>query len=257
MPVGAKSFSEALGWGRDVPQPEEGAEGEGLNTNVGDEGGFAPQLRSNAEAIEVDFEAVAKAGYRPGGTSASPSTPPPPSSARRGSTSSAKSDKSKRDSRRWSRSTRICAGSTRSSRSRTDSPRTTGKEWKMFTDALGKKIQIVGDDIFVTNPSILRKGIAKGWPNSVLIKLNQIGTVTETIEAIEMAKARGVDRRGVPSIRRDRGQHDRRPRRGALHRSDQDRLRLADRPDREVQPIAPDRGGTRPGGPVRRAGSVL
>jgi enolase len=72
--------------------------------------------------------------------------------------------------------------------------------WKIFTEAMGKKVQIVGDDIFVTNPSILRKGIDKGVANSVLIKLNQIGTVTETIEAIEMAKAGRLDRRGVPPL---------------------------------------------------------
>ncbi len=129
--------------------------------------------------------------------------------------------------------------------------------WKLFTDAMGKKIQIVGDDIFVTNPSILRKGIEKGVANSVLIKLNQIGTVTETIEAIGMAKRAGWT--AVVSHRSGETEDTTIADLvvAVVHGPDQDRLRLADRPGREVQPAPPDRGGTWGHGPFRRKGSLL
>jgi len=128
MPVGARSFTEALRMGVETfHNLKKVLKGKGLNTNVGDEGGFAPQLRSNAEAIEVILEAISKAGFAPGRTSASPSTPPPPSSARRGNTYSASPTSRSGTPRSSSGFTRICAASTRSFRSRTASPRTTGK----------------------------------------------------------------------------------------------------------------------------------
>jgi len=192
MPVGAKSFSEALRMGVETfHNLKKVLKGKGLNTNVGDEGGFAPQLRSNAEAIEVILEAVAKAGYRPGRDVCIALDSAASEFGEKGKYEFRKSDKSKRDSAQMvAFYENLCRQypivSIEDGFSEDD-----WEGWKMFTDALGKKIQIVGDDIFVTNPSILRKGIAKGVANSVLIKLNQIGTVTETIEAIEMAKRAG------------------------------------------------------------------
>ncbi|TFH33163.1 MAG: phosphopyruvate hydratase [Deltaproteobacteria bacterium] len=192
MPVGAKSFSEALRMGVETfHNLKKVLKAKGLNTNVGDEGGFAPQLRSNAEAIEVILEAIAKAGYKPGKEICIALDSAASEFGEKGKYVFRKSDKSKRDSMQLVRFYEdLCRQypivSIEDGFSEDD-----WEGWKMFTDAMGKKIQIVGDDIFVTNPSILRKGIAKGVANSVLIKLNQIGTVTETIEAIEMAKRAG------------------------------------------------------------------
>ena len=192
MPVGAKSFSDALRMGVETfHNLKKVLKGKGLNTNVGDEGGFAPQLRSNAEAIEVILEAITKAGYAPGKEICIALDSAASEFGGKGKYVFRKSDKSKRDSAQLVRFyEELCRQypivSIEDGFSEDD-----WEGWKMFTDALGKKVQIVGDDIFVTNPSILRKGIAKGVANSVLIKLNQIGTVTETIEAIEMAKRAG------------------------------------------------------------------
>ena len=192
MPVGAKSFSGALRMGVETfHNLKKVLKGKGLNTNVGDEGGFAPQLRSNAEAIEVILEAITKAGYKPGRDICVALDSAASEFGEKGKYVFRKSDKSKRDSAQLVRFYEdLCRQypivSIEDGFSEDD-----WEGWKMFTDAMGKKIQIVGDDIFVTNPSILRKGIAKGVANSVLIKLNQIGTVTETIEAIEMAKRAG------------------------------------------------------------------
>ncbi|MGE5285043.1 MAG: phosphopyruvate hydratase [Actinomycetota bacterium] len=192
MPVGARSFSEALRMGVETfHNLKKVLKGKGLNTNVGDEGGFAPQLRSNAEAIEVILEAITKAGYKTGRDVSIALDSAASEFREKGRYVFRKSDKSKRDSAQLVRFYEdLCRQypivSIEDGFSEDD-----WEGWRMFTDAMGKKIQIVGDDIFVTNPSILRKGIAKGVANSVLIKLNQIGTVTETIEAIEMAKRAG------------------------------------------------------------------
>ena len=192
MPVGAKSFSEALRMGVETfHNLKKVLKGKGLNTNVGDEGGFAPLLRSNAEAIEVILEAIGKAGYKAGREICIALDSAASEFGEKGKYVFRKSDKSKRDSAQLVRFYEdLCRQypivSIEDGFSEDD-----WEGWKMFTDAMGKKIQIVGDDIFVTNPSILREGIEKGVANSVLIKLNQIGTVTETIEAIEMAKRAG------------------------------------------------------------------
>jgi len=192
MPVGAKSFSEALRMGVETfHNLKKVLKGKGLNTNVGDEGGFAPLLRSNAEAIEVILEAIGKAGYKAGKEICIALDSAASEFGEKGAYVFRKSDGKKRDSAQLVRFYEdLCRQypivSIEDGFSEDD-----WEGWKMFTDAMGKKIQIVGDDIFVTNPAILRKGIAKGVANSVLIKLNQIGTVTETIEAVEMAKRAG------------------------------------------------------------------
>jgi enolase len=165
--------------------------GKGLNTNVGDEGGFAPSLRSNAEAIEVILEAVTQAGYKPGKDVGIALDAAASEFGEKGKYVFRKSDGSTRDAAQMVKFYEdLCRQypilSIEDGFSEDD-----WDGWKMFTQAMGKKIQIVGDDIFVTNPKILRKGIERGVANSVLIKLNQIGTVTETVEAIEMAKRAG------------------------------------------------------------------
>ncbi len=117
------------------------------------------------------------------------------------------------------------------------------KGWKLLTDTLGKKIQLVGDDLFVTNTERLARGIREGIANSILIKVNQIGTLTETLEAMRMAIGGGLHLRGFPSIRRDRGHVYRRPGRGDGSGTDQNRLREPHRSNCKIQSIVAHRGG--------------
>ena len=192
MPVGAKSFSEALRMGVETfHHLKKVLKGKGLNTNVGDEGGFAPLLRSNAEAIEVILEAIGKAGYRPGKEIGIALDAAASEFREKGKYVFRKSDGSKRSADGMVKFYEgLCRQypifSVEDGFAEDD-----WRGWKMFTQAMGKKIQIVGDDVFVTNPKILRKGIDEGIANSVLIKLNQIGTLSETIDAVEMAKRAG------------------------------------------------------------------
>ena len=120
-----------------------------------------------------------------------------------------------------------------------------GTGWKLMTDALGKKIQLVGDDIFVTNPAIFKRGIEQGIANSILIKVNQIGTLTETLEAMQMAARRRLHRGGFAPLRRNRRSVHRRPGGGHRRRPDQDRLGQPHRPHRQVQPVAAHRRAAR------------
>ena len=126
-------------------------------------------------------------------------------------------------------------------------PRTTGTGWKLLTDRLGKRVQLVGDDLFVTNTDRLRRGIEAGTANSILVKVNQIGTLSETLEAIEMAHRAGYTT--VMSHRSGETEDfdDRRSRRGHELRPDQDRQPVAQRPHRQIQPAHPHRGGARSG----------
>ena len=189
MPVGASSFSEALRMGVETfHHLKKVLKGKGLNTNVGDEGGFAPLLSSNAEAIEVILEAITKAGYKPGKEIGIALDAAASEFGEKGKYTFRKSDGSKKDAEGMVRFYEdLCRQypvlSIEDGFSEDD-----WNGWKLFTKEMGKKIQIVGDDVFVTNPKILRKGIEEKAANSVLIKLNQIGTVTETIDAVEMAK---------------------------------------------------------------------
>lgn len=193
MPVGAESFSEALRMGAEVFHNLKSVlKAKGMNTAVGDEGGFAPNLKTNEEAIQVIIEAIEKAGYKPG------------------------------------EDVRIALDVAASEfyDEKTGSYNLTGEGvtrtadqmieyyemlvskypiisiedglaeddwegWKKLTDKLGKKVQLVGDDLFVTNTERLAKGIEQGVANAILIKVNQIGTLTETFDAIEMAKRAG------------------------------------------------------------------
>ncbi len=192
MPVGAKSFSEALRMGVETfHHLKKVLKGKGLNTNVGDEGGFAPLLRSNAEAIEVILEAIGKAGYKAGKEIGIALDAAASEFFDRGKYHFRKSDGSRRTAEGMVKYYEgLCREypvlSIEDGFAEND-----WNGWKMFTQSMGKKIQIVGDDVFVTNPKILRKGIDQGIANSVLIKLNQIGTVSETIDAVEMAKRAG------------------------------------------------------------------
>ncbi len=189
-PYGAEKFSDALRWGAEVFHTLKGVlKKRGYSTSVGDEGGFAPNLKSNQEALEVVLEAITLAGYTPGdqiGIALDPAASEFYDKDKQKYVFK-KSDKSERTSDQmvkfwadWVRQYPII--SIEDGMAEDD-----WAGWKTMTDELGKKIQIVGDDLFVTNTERLAQGIEKGIANSILIKVNQIGTLTETLEAIKMA----------------------------------------------------------------------
>ncbi|HCX03630.1 MAG TPA: phosphopyruvate hydratase [Clostridiales bacterium] len=193
MPIGAKSFKEALKMGAEIYHNlKKVLQMKGLSTAVGDEGGFAPNLSSNEEALKTIIEAIEKTGYKPGEEVVL-------------ALDAAASEMYDKESKKYKFSG--------------EGKEFTAKElidfyedliekypiisledgldeedwegWKLITDRLGSKIQLMGDDLFVTNVERLKRGIDEGIGNSILIKLNQIGTITETLDAIEMAKTAG------------------------------------------------------------------
>ena len=192
MPVGAPSFSEALRWGVEVFHTLKGVlKKRGYNTAVGDEGGFAPSVKSNVEAIEVVLEAIQQAGYKPGEEIAIALDPAASEFYRDGKYVFKKSDKSAKSSddmvkfwAKWVNDYPIVSLEDGLSEDDWDG-------WQNLTKELGGKIQLVGDDIFVTNIQFLQEGIDKGVANSILIKVNQIGTVSETLDAIDLAQRNG------------------------------------------------------------------
>jgi enolase len=194
MPAGACCFAEALRMGAEVFHALKTVlKAKGYNTAVGDEGGFAPNLKSNEEALEVIMEAIEKAGFTAGTDIV------------------LALDVASSELYNKERGTYILENETQKEKTAIEMvdfyenlvnkfPIVSIEDgmaendwdgWKQLTERLGKRIQLVGDDLFVTNPAILRKGIQQGVANSILIKLNQIGTLTETLEAIEMAKRAG------------------------------------------------------------------
>ena len=191
MPVGAATFSEALRWGVEVFHNLKAVlKKNGYSTAVGDEGGFAPNLKSNEEALERVMEAIVAAGYKPGEQISIALDPASSEFYDRAKKKYVfkKSDQSERTSDQmvafwesWVQQYPIVSIEDGLAEDDWDG-------WKAVTRALGHRIQLVGDDAFVTNPTIFARGIKEGIANAILIKLNQIGTVTETIEAIEMAK---------------------------------------------------------------------
>ena len=192
MPVGAKSFSEALRWGVEVFHTLKGVlKKRGYNTAVGDEGGFAPSVKSNVEAIEVVLEAITAAGFKPGAQVAIALDPAASELYQDGQYVFKKSDKSAKSSEEmvrywsdWARQYPIV--SLEDGLAEDD-----WKGWEMLTRELGGRIQLVGDDLFVTNVKRLRQGIEQKVGNSILIKVNQIGTVSETLDAIDLARRNG------------------------------------------------------------------
>lgn len=193
MPVGADSFREALRMGAEIFHNLKAVlKAKGMNTAVGDEGGFAPNLSTNEEAIQVIIEAIEKAGYKPG--------------------EDVKIALDVAASEFYNAEKNVYEltgeGVTRTAEEMIEYYEMLVSKypvisiedglaeddwdgWKKLTDALGKKVQLVGDDLFVTNTERLAEGISKGIGNSILIKVNQIGTITETLDAIEMAKKAG------------------------------------------------------------------
>ncbi len=192
MPVGADSFSEALRWGVEVFHALKSVlKKRGYSTSVGDEGGFAPSLKSNEEAIQVVLEAIEKAGYRAGEDIAIALDPASSELYQDGRYVFKKSDKSSKTSEEmvrfwsdWVRQYPIV--SIEDGLAEDD-----WEGWRVLTRELGGRIQLIGDDLFVTNVERLQRGIESGVANSILIKVNQIGTLSETLDAIALARRNG------------------------------------------------------------------
>ena len=193
VPVGQKSFSESLRAGAEVFHHLKSVlKKKKLNTAVGDEGGFAPDLRSNEEAVEVILEAIRQAGYKAGSEVCIALDVASSEFFEGGKYNLEGEPKDQlKDSaamvaflKGWTEKYPIVSVEDGQAENDWDG-------WKKLTDAVGKKVQLVGDDLFCTNTQILSEGIRKGIANSILIKLNQIGTVTETVEAITMAQKAG------------------------------------------------------------------
>jgi enolase len=194
MPLGASTFAEAVRTGAEIFHTLRGIlKKKGHSTGVGDEGGFAPSLKSNREALDVVLEAVSQAGFKPGGD--------------------VMLALDVASSELWNESAKRYEFKKSGEKTRTSDEMIKLYEewlgnypivsiedglaegdwagWQAFTKALGSRVQLVGDDVFVTNPEILRRGITDGVGNSVLVKLNQIGTVSETLDAVAMARDAG------------------------------------------------------------------
>jgi enolase len=189
MPVGAGSFGEALRLGAEIFHALRGIlKARGQTTGVGDEGGFAPNLKSNREAIEVVLEAIGKTGLKPGQevyVALDVASSELWSSGRYTFRKSGEADRSSDEMIRlyeeWLRQYPIVSIEDGLAEGDWDG-------WKALTRELGSRVQLVGDDVFVTNPQILKRGIADGVANALLVKLNQIGTVTETLDAMRIAR---------------------------------------------------------------------
>lgn len=198
MPVGADSFRQAMQWCAEVFHHLKSVlKSKGYSTAVGDEGGFAPNLKSDEEAIQVILEAVEKAGFKAGehfriaiDAAATEMYEEAKANGKEGMYYWWKADKYMTKAEMVAYWEDICARypviSLEDAVSEED-----WEAWKMLTEALGQKVQLVGDDLFVTNTERLKKGIEMGVANSILIKVNQIGTLTETLDAIEMANRAG------------------------------------------------------------------
>jgi enolase len=189
MPVGASDFSNALRMGVEIFHSLKGLlKSKGLSVSVGDEGGFAPDLKSNEEALVLIMESIGKAGYRPGRDVLLALDVASSEFCQRGRYRfEGRTVSSKRMIDFYENiADRYPLISIEDGLSEND-----WSGWETMTKRLGNRLQLVGDDLFVTNPGILSKGIEKGVANSVLIKLNQIGTLTETLDAIETAKRAG------------------------------------------------------------------
>jgi enolase len=193
MPVGAENFSEALRAGAEIFHNLKAVlKSRGYATGVGDEGGFAPNLKSNEEAVETILEAIERAGYRAGENILLALDPAASEFYQDGMYVFKKSDQRRLSSdemvtywKDWTEKYPII--SIEDGLAESD-----WEGWKNLTTQIGKKVQLVGDDLFVTNVKFLQRGIDEGAANSILIKVNQIGTLTETLDAIEVAKTNNM-----------------------------------------------------------------
>ncbi len=188
-PIGAPSFKEALRWGAEVYHTLKGVlKKAGLNTGLGDEGGFAPSVPSNREALELILQAIEKAGYKPGADIALALDVAATEFFSDGAYTFEGSQKSAEEMSAYYAGlvSSFPLVSIEDPLSEDD-----WDGWKAITDALGSKVQLVGDDLFVTNPTRLARGIQEGSANALLVKVNQIGSLTETLDAVSLAQRNG------------------------------------------------------------------
>ena len=256
VPAGAASFSECLRVGVEVFHAlKKSLAAKGLATAVGDEGGFAPDLESNEAALEAVLAGVSAAGYEPGADVFIALDPATSELFEDGAYVLEHEGRTLSPAEMAAYWDDICSRyPVVSIEDGMDEEDWDG--WKLLTERLGERIQLVGDDLFVTNPERLRRGIELGVGNSILVKVNQIGTLTETFEAIRIAREAGYT--AVISHRSGETEdttiadlavaHRRRP--------DQDRRALALGPGGQVQPAAADRGGARRGRRVPRPAGI-
>jgi enolase len=192
VPVGAASFPEAVRIGAEVFHSLAAVlKKNGYSTSVGDEGGFAPNLRNNEEPLELIMEAIVAAGYRPGVQVALALDPASSEFYEDGHYVFARSDKKTRDAEQMTRLYADLIGRYPIISLEDGLAEDDWEGWQLLTRELGSRTQLVGDDIFVTNPERLQRAISERVGNSILIKLNQIGTLTETLRTIEMAHKAG------------------------------------------------------------------
>ena len=244
QPVSAGTIADAVRIGAEVfVTLKKGLSEAGYNTNVGDEGGFAPNVKSAEEAFEFVSRACERAGYRPGEDITF--------------ALDAASTEFFKDGRyvlEGENKTFDAAGIVRYLEELCARYPIVSIEdgcaeddwdgWALLTKSLGSKVQLVGDDLFVTNPHRLRRGIEQGIGNAILVKVNQIGTLSETFEAVESGAPGRVQGRDKPSLRRNGGHNDRRSRGGHQLRSNQDRLAIALGSACQIQPAHSDRRAT-------------
>ena len=223
----------------------------GHTTNVGDEGGFAPNLKSADEALSFIAKACEAAGHRVGEDMVFALDCAATEFFKDGRYAMEGEGKTLDAGGMVDYLAGLCAKwpiiSIEDGCAEDD-----WDGWKLLTEKLGAKVQLVGDDLFVTNPERLRQGIEQGVGNAILVKVNQIGTLSETLEAVETGAPRRLQGGDEPPLRRDGGRHHRRPRGRHQLRADQDRLPQPLRPPGQVQPAHPHRAATRAGGALRR-----
>jgi enolase len=251
QPWGFDDFARPCARRRDLPHPQEGAQERGLSTAVGDEGGFAPTSRQRGRP-QGHRGGVEKAGYKLGRADLRRPRPRHQRAVERGREGrqgglQVLQERPRQDHQLdemidyWAELVRQVPHPL--DRGRPGRERLGRLEAKL-TDKLGDKVQLVGDDLFVTNKKFLQRGIdTKGCANAILVKVNQIGTLSETFDTVNLAMRNGYTRRAQPPLGRDRGRHHRRHRRGDQLRPDQDRRPLPQRPQRQVQPAHPHRRG--------------
>ena len=257
VPLGADSFSHALRMGAEIyHQLGKSLEERGLSTNVGDEGGFAPSLPSNREAVEVVVRAIESAGYKPGVDCSI-------------ALDAAATEFFDGESYTLARDQISLASGPMTeyyTRWAIDYPIVSIEDglaeddwggWERLTFKVGERVQVVGDDLYVTSPQRLSRGIESEASNAILVKPNQIGTLTETLQVVAMAKDRRLGHDNQPPLRRDGGHNHRRSCRSHGCGSDQVGGPGTVGAGRQVQPAPAHRIGAGIGGAVRRTGGIL
>ncbi len=252
QPVAGGTIADAVRMGAEIFAALKRALHEaGHSTNVGDEGGFAPNLKSADEALGFIARACEAAGYRPG-EEVTFAIDCAATEFYRDGRYHLEGEGRTLDAGGMADYLAELCGRYPIASIEDGAAEDDWEGWAALTARLGSRVQIVGDDLFVTNSGRLRRGIAEASANSILVKVNQIGTLTETLETMETGPSRRLHHGDEPPLRRDRGCDHRRSRGRHQCRPDQDRQPRPQRPHGEIQPADPDRGGAWPGRALRR-----